>query len=70
MGRTHPRKLKQYESAESYRKFRAFTHMRGPSGELALSPSKSISALTPTSHKEPHIRVAGRLHRVKLTKKK
>jgi len=59
--------VKHYKSAESYRKFRAYTHMRTPTGKMARSRSQTISAKTPISRKERVIKVAGRTHRPKLT---
>jgi hypothetical protein len=63
---SHPKKMKRYKSAESYRKFRAYIHLRKPSGKMAKSPSQTISAKTPKSHKEPYVKVAGVRRKVEI----
>ncbi len=65
--KVHPKKTKQFKSKESYRKFRAYVHMRTPTGKLAPSKSQTISAKTPRSHKEPVVKVGGKRHTVKLS---
>jgi len=67
MGRSvHPKKMKQYKSKESYRKFLSYTHIRSPSGKKARYPSQTISAKTPKSHKEPYVKVAGVRRKVEI----
>lgn len=65
--KAHPKKPKHFKSKESYRKFRAYVHMRTPSGKMAKRKSVTISAKTPRRRKEPIVYVAGKRHKVKLT---
>ncbi len=67
MGKSHPKKVKNFKSKESYRKFNAYTHMRTRSGKRAKAPSQSISAKTPRRHKEKTVRIAGHLHKPKIS---
>lgn len=60
MGR---KKIKQYKSKRSYRKFLAYIHIRTPSGRKAKHPSQTISAKTPLSRKEKVVKVGGKIHR-------
>jgi hypothetical protein len=51
----HPRRIKRFRSPESYRKFRAYVHMRTPTGKLAKHRGQTISARTPRRRKEKRI---------------
>lgn len=61
------KKLKQYKSKEAYRKFLAYTHMRTPTGKIAKTKAQTISAKTPRRLKEKKIRIAGKLHKPKIS---
>ena len=62
----HPKKMKQYKSKESYRKFLSYTHIRSPSGKKVRYPSQTISAKTPKSHKEPYVKIGKTRHKVEI----
>ena len=64
--RTKPTRFK---SKESYRKFRAYQHMRTPTGLLvrAKEGRRSISEQTPIERKERVVVVAGKRHKVELS---
>lgn len=65
--KAHPKKTKRFKSAESYRKFRAYTHIRTPTGKIATSKSQTISAKTPRHRKEKTVIVEGKRHKPKLS---
>ena len=60
--------VKKFKSKKSYGKFLAYVHMRTPTGKLAKTKTQTISAKTPTRKKEKVVRIAGKIHRPKLTK--
>ena len=64
---SHPKKPKRFKSKESYRKFRAYTHLRTPKGKLAKKKSQTISAKTPRARKEKTIIVAGKRHKPEIS---
>lgn len=65
--KVHPKKTKRFKSKESYRKFRAYTHIRTSTGKVAKRKSDTISARTPRHRKEKTIIVAGKRHKPKLS---
>lgn len=60
--------VKKYRSKEAYRKFLAYIHMRTPSGKKAKTKKQTISARTPTRRKEKVVKVAGKVHRPRLSR--